>query len=96
MDGPLSLKDSGGNELVAFSFADPDAPTAAEAAADIQTYLDANGGGTATVTLTDFHWTIVVTGAAGTAKTKLTGAEVTYDGGQGYPDSAVVQTGDCA
>lgn len=96
VDGPTSLKESDGTEMVAFSFADADAPTAAEAETAIQTYLDAHGGGTATVTLDDYHWTIVITGAAGDGKTELTGAEVAYDGGFGYPDSTVVQTGDCS
>lgn len=96
VDGPTILKTSGGSTFVTFTFADPDAPTAAEAEALIQTYLDANGGGTATVTLSDFHWTIVITGAAAAGLTALTGAEVNYDGGFGYPDAAVAQTGDCS
>lgn len=91
VDGPVKLMNSAGATLVTFS--DPD--DAATVESDIQTWLDANGGGEATVTVDEFHYVIVVTGAAGAGKTALTGAEVEYDGGLGYPETAVVQTGDC-
>lgn len=97
VDGPDKLYDSADAVLVDFVFADPAAPTAAEAETDLQDWITATGtAGTATVVKTGFHWIITVTDAAGDTKTKLTGAKVDYDAGLGYPKLTVVQTGDCS
>ena len=89
VDGPSRLADSGNTTLVTFS--DPD--DAADVAADIETWLGANG--TVSVTLTDYHYLIEITGANNTPLEKLPTAEITYDAGAGTAQVTAVQTGDC-
>jgi len=90
--GPVALKSAAGSTLVTFT--DPD--NATTVASNIQTYLTANGGGTVAVTLDEFHYVIVITGAAAAGLAALkAGAYITYDGGLGYPETVAAQTGDC-
>lgn len=89
VDGPITLRDSDDNVLITFVVP----PTAANVDASIETWLLANGGGSATVTEVDDHWEITITG---NNNALLVGAYVIYDDGLHQSNADVVRVGDCA